>query len=75
MHHLTQTNQHLSVQGAFFQIECNKESLMDSEISSIKYQINLFSLASLFKYVQKKKKKKKKNYSGAMFSRKLVKLM
>ena len=33
--HLTQTNHHLSVQGAFFQIECNKESLMDSEISSI----------------------------------------
>ena len=35
MHHLTQTNHHLSVQGTFFQIECNKESLMDSEISSI----------------------------------------
>ena len=34
MCHLTQTNHHLSVQGAFFQIECNKESLMDSEISS-----------------------------------------
>ena len=34
MRHLTQTN-HLSVQGVFFQIECNKESLMDSEISSI----------------------------------------
>ena len=31
MRHLTQTNHHLSVQGAFFQIECNKESLMDSK--------------------------------------------
>ena len=37
MRHLTQTTHHLSVQGAFFffQIECNKESLMDAEISSI----------------------------------------
>ena len=35
MRHLTQTNHHLYVQGAFFQIECNTESLMDSEISSI----------------------------------------
>ena len=36
MRHLTQTNHHLSVQGAsFFQIACNKESLMDSEIISI----------------------------------------
>ena len=49
--HLTQTN-HLSVQGPFFQIECNKGSLMDSEISSIYYQTNLFSLASLFTYVR-----------------------
>ena len=35
MRHLTQTNHHLSVQGAFFQKEGNKESLMDSEIRSI----------------------------------------
>ena len=43
MRHSTQTNHHLSVQGALFQIECNEESLMDSEISRILYQINLFS--------------------------------
>ena len=29
------TNHHLSVQGAFFQIECSKEGLTDSKIRSI----------------------------------------
>ena len=53
MRHLTQTNHHLSVQGAFFQIECNKESLMDSKIVVFRIQSTSFHLPHFLNMLKK----------------------